>query len=346
MATTPAASAPARIIFRADGNATIGLGHLVRSLALADMVRPLAECRAAVQAPAPAVRQLVREAGVALWELPVLEPAAEAPLLAAQLCPTDVVVLDGYGFDTGYQQTLAASGCRLVAIDDLRAWPMAVELVINHSPGVTATQYRAAPGTRFCLGPDYSLLRPPFLTQARPPAPPAPIASVLLCFGGADPQQLTQRCLALLLALPALREVGVITGGAFPHSDALQTLAAASPTKTVRFYANVAADEIVALLHQYQAVVCPASTILIESLVLGKAALTGYYADNQRHLAAYVQEHQQAYSLGDFTALSEVALQQALVQGLEWLAREPRQPYAPHLAPEQLRAEFRRLLPA
>ncbi|RYU82398.1 UDP-2,4-diacetamido-2,4,6-trideoxy-beta-L-altropyranose hydrolase [Hymenobacter persicinus] len=334
-----------RLIFRADGNSTIGLGHLVRSLALADIVGPLAPGFVAIQAPAPAVRELVAQSGRQLWELPVREPAAEAAALAAELGPTDIVVLDGYGFDTHYQQTLAASGCRLVAIDDLHAWPMAVDLVINHSPGITVADYQAARHTRFCLGPEYSLLRAPFLAAAHPPAPPAPIISTLLCFGGADPLQLTARCLAVLLTLPELQEVGVLTGSAFPHAEALHNLAAAFPGKAVRFYQNAPAPDMVTLLQHYQAVVCPASTILIESLVLGKAALTGYFVGNQQPLAAYAHGRQQAFSLGDFPALSDEELGQALLRGLHWLGHEPRVPYVRQLVPERLRAEFARLLP-
>ena len=333
-----------RIIFRADGNAVIGLGHLVRSLALAAIVRPVAECWVAIQAPTPAVRQLIEQAQARLWELPAQAIAPEAAALAPQLTAQDIVVLDGYQFETHYQQTLATSGCRLVAVDDLRAWPMAVDLVINHSPGVTREQYQAGAHTRFCLGPEYSLLRAPFLAGARLPEPPAAISRVLLCFGGADPLQLTRRCLAVLLALPGLEEIGVVTGGAFRHAEALHAEAAGLPAGQVRFYQNAPAPEMAALLQRHHAVVCPASSILIESLVLGKAALTGYYADNQRPLADYVQQHRQAHSLGDFTTLSDEALHVALTQGLHALAHQSRAPYVRRPAPEKLRAEFQRLL--
>jgi hypothetical protein len=55
-----------RLVFRADGNATIGLGHLVRLLALADMLRGLAPGVFVVRDPTPAVGQLITEAGWAL----------------------------------------------------------------------------------------------------------------------------------------------------------------------------------------------------------------------------------------------------------------------------------------
>ncbi|TGE24848.1 UDP-2,4-diacetamido-2,4,6-trideoxy-beta-L-altropyranose hydrolase [Hymenobacter aquaticus] len=332
-----------RIIFRADGNATIGLGHVVRSLALAEIVRPVAACWFAIQNPSPAIRELLRQHRVTLWELPAQPIAEEAPYLAAQVQPTDIVVLDGYAFDTAYQRLLRHSGCRLVAIDDLRAWPSLAHLLINHSPGVTPAMYQATPDTHFCLGPEYSLLRTPFLTHFHLPEAPAPIRSVLLCFGGADPQQLTARFLAALLSLGSIREIGVITGSAFPYTPRLAELAAQFPATTVAFYQNVAAPEMVQLLQRHDAVVCPASTILIESLFLGKPVITGYYVANQRHLADYVQQRQQARSLGDFTAIAPDDLQPALVQALTELEQVPRQPYVRQPQPELLQAAFRRL---
>ncbi|UOQ51073.1 UDP-2,4-diacetamido-2,4,6-trideoxy-beta-L-altropyranose hydrolase [Hymenobacter cellulosivorans] len=335
-----------RLLFRADGNATIGLGHVVRSLALVDMVRTVAPCWFAIQNPSAAIRELLGQAQVTLLELPVQPIAQEAAYLAAQVQPNDVVVLDGYSFDTAYQHTLQTSGCRLVVIDDLRAWPSAADLIINHSPGVTPAMYQARAETRFCLGPDYSLLRAPFLAGFRLPAPPTPAEKVLICFGGADPLQLTSRFLAALLPVEAVAEIGVITGSAFPHTPQLQELAAGYPRKQVTFYQNAAAPQMADLLQGHDAIVCPASTILIESLFLGKAVATGYYVENQRHLATYVHENQQAFSLGDLNNIAVGDLQAILTEALYYLEHHPRQPYVQAPGPGRLQNEFRHLLPA
>ncbi|TGE29037.1 UDP-2,4-diacetamido-2,4,6-trideoxy-beta-L-altropyranose hydrolase [Hymenobacter metallicola] len=334
-----------RLLFRADGNATIGLGHVVRSLALADMVRTVAPCWFAIQNPSAAIRELLRQAQVTLLELPAQPIAQEAAYFAAQVQPTDVVVLDGYSFDTAYQHTLRRSGCRLAVIDDLRAWPTPADLIINHSPGVTPLMYQSRPEAQFCLGPEYSLLRAPFLRNFRLPTPPVPIAKVLVCFGGADPQQFTSRFLAALLPLETVQEVGVVTGSAFSNTPQLTYLATGYPQKQVNFYQNASASAMVALLQNHDTVVCPASTILIESLFLGKAAVTGYYVENQQHLATYVQQHEQAFSLGDLTNIAADDLQGFLTQALYYLEHHPRQPYVLKPGQQRLEAAFRRLLP-
>lgn len=335
-----------RLVFRADGNAAIGLGHLVRLLALADMLRGLAPGVFLVRAPTAAVAQLLESEGWEVQPLPA-NPSltAEAEELArAFLRPTDVLVLDGYAFTQPYQQALRASGCGLVAVDDLRAWPVVADVVINHSPGVRAGDYQAPATTRLLLGPTFSLLRRAFLAAAAPPRLSSDFSSALVCFGGADPLRLTARALGALLELPQLQRVGVVVGSAFGDADALQQLANRQSGREIIIYRNVEAARMANLLREYAVAVVPASTVLIEALVLGRPAITGYYADNQRALAGYVSAHQQAFSVGNFADLTAEALALALRQGLHFLATTPRQPYADRLQPDVLRAEIQRLL--
>jgi UDP-2,4-diacetamido-2,4,6-trideoxy-beta-L-altropyranose hydrolase len=100
------------LFFRADGNGSIGLGHVVRSLALAEIVGANQQAYFIASNPPEVVRALVHAAGLQLIAL------SEQPLLkeAAYLCESfftakDVVVLDGYSFDHSYQQHLKRSGC-------------------------------------------------------------------------------------------------------------------------------------------------------------------------------------------------------------------------------------------
>lgn len=335
-----------RLVFRADGNATIGLGHLVRLLALADMLRGLAPGVFVVRAPTPAVAQLITEAGWALHPLPAEPPLpAEAEWLASHfLQPTDVLLLDGYEFDPAYQQRLRQSRGGLVYIDDLRAWPVVADVLINHSPGVVPADYQAPPTAELLLGPAFSLLRAPFLAAAARPRAAGPATSALVCFGGADPLGLTARTLAALLALPAVRRIGLLVGAAFGADETLRAAAAAHPEREIRVHRNLGAAELVALLQAHDVAVVPASTVLIEALVLGRPAITGYYADNQRALAAYVHAHQQAFSVGNFADLAPAALAEALRWGFDLLASQPRQPYAAQPRPDLLRAAVQRLL--
>ena len=196
-----------KVIFRADGSDRIGLGHLIRSQALAEMLADDFDCVFALaEAPAVIAEELASRFSV-YW----LPPAAAYPLvaasqqqeeaptplaaqqqagkaspaaaatqqqqaaaLAALASPHDIIVLDGYPFDTAYQQVLRERGCKLVSIDDIHAYPFVVDAIINTAGGVRPMHYQALPGTRFCLGLRYALLRRPFrLAQAVAASPPS-----------------------------------------------------------------------------------------------------------------------------------------------------------------------------
>lgn len=334
-----------RLVFRADGNATIGLGHLMRLLALADLLRGLAVGIFLVREPTAAVAQLLATEGWELRSLPNNQClAAEAAWLAGSfLQPTDVVVVDGYEFTDAYQRTLRTSGCHLVAVDDLRSWPAVADIVINHSPGVHAADYQAAGATQFFLGPSYSLLRRPFLEATALPQLPSRPDSALVCFGGADPLRLTGRTLRALLAI-SQRRVGVVVGSAFGDASELQQLAAQRPAQETVIYRDVAAAPLAGLLRGYGVIIVPASTVLIEALVLGRPVITGYYADNQRNLANYVHAHQQAFSVGNFADLTADELVAKLRQGLRFHETTLPQPYTDRLRLGALRTAVQRLL--
>jgi UDP-2,4-diacetamido-2,4,6-trideoxy-beta-L-altropyranose hydrolase len=320
---------------------------VVRLLALADRLRGLAPGVFLVRTPSAAIAQLLADAGWAIQALPVpASSATEASWLAHNfLRPSDVLILDGYEFAQDYQQRLRQSGCGLVYIDDLCAWPVVADILINHSPGITPAHYQAPLTTRLLLGPSFALLRRPFLEAATLPAQEMkPFTSVLVCFGGADPLGLTYRTLAALLCLPRLDKLSAVVGGTFGDPTALQQLAAQHPEQTITIHRQVEAQTLVELLQTHAVVVAPASTVLIEALVLGRPALTGYYAPNQQALAGYVHTQQQAFSVGDFTSLTDDQLSAALRQGLDFLASHPQRPYVADLKPGLLRTEIEQLL--
>lgn len=335
-----------RLVFRADGNATIGLGHIVRLMALADILGGLAPGIFLVREPSAAVEQLLTDAGWLVYALPA-EPllVAEAEWLADSfLLPTDVLLLDGYSFDFAYQRSVRRSGCGLVFIDDLQAWPVAADILINHSPGIVAAAYQAPSTTKFLLGPAFSLLRQPFLEAARQAHTSPKPGSALVCFGGADPLGLTARSLEALATLPQIERVSLVVGSAFRDIDTIEKLIKKLPALSIELHSNIGAAALVELLLHHAVAILPASTVLIEALVLARPAITGYYAANQEYLANYVHQHEQAFSVGDFAALSSLQLAVLLRQGLKSFSSYSPRPYTKEIRPDLLRAAVYSLL--
>lgn len=281
-----------RLVLRADGNATVGLGHLMRLLALAELLRPrFAEVLFLVQTPGAAVRALLQGAGLGLTELPSQPLTAEAATtLPPLLRPTDVLVLDGYGFDYAYQLAMHPLVARLVCLDDIHAFPFAADLVLNPAGGVTAAAYDLrTPGARLLSGPAYAPLRPEFLRSIQQPATSSQELATLLCLGGADPRQLTRATAASLLALPGVAHVHAVVGAAYAAWDELQAWAAPHAER-LTLHRALGAAELADLMRRCGAAVLSPSTISYEYCAAGGGLLlTLPTADNQHDLDYFLR---------------------------------------------------------
>ncbi len=299
-----------RLVLRADGGPTIGLGHVMRLLALADILRgEFAEVVFAVQSPNESLREMLVEMGLPVQELPAQPLTAEANWLRQQfLRADDVLVLDGYGFDFAYQQAARAGAHRLVCLDDLHAFPFAADLVLNPAGGVSASSYELRqPGARLLAGPAFAPLRTAFegnnfessQTVDLHAAPnkaagttfePASPAIVLLCLGGADPQHRTQQVANQLLTLPttAMEQLHVVIGPAYHAWEALR--AWAEPQSRLSLHRALPAAELAALMRRCGAAVLSPSTVSYEYCAAGGGLLfTLSTADNQHDLDRFLR---------------------------------------------------------
>ena len=276
-------------MLRADGNATIGLGHVMRLLALAELLKAdFQETVFLIQAPDPAVQALLHQAGVILAALPGPTPPAKASELAELLRPTDVLVLDGYGFTYEYQATVRAAVAHLVCLDDLHAFPFTADLVLNPAGGVLATQYDLRhPGAQLLAGPAYAPLRADF--RYLPAAPVAPPSHVLLCLGGADPRQLTRTIAAELLALPGVAQVHAVVGSAYSAWDELRAWADGQGPR-LTLHRALSASQLAALMRRCGAAVLSPSTVSYEYCAAGGGLLLLLpTAENQHDLDHFLR---------------------------------------------------------
>jgi UDP-2,4-diacetamido-2,4,6-trideoxy-beta-L-altropyranose hydrolase len=233
------------LLLRADAGTRIGTGHLMRCLTLAE--RWIAgggrALLASVGLPVPlrpALDRLGVEA-VSLPSAPDLDGEAAALAALADREAARWITLDGYQFDSRYQEKLRAAGHRLLLVDDYgQADRYAANLVLNQNLGARPELYAArSRETRLLLGPRYALLRREFAAaRRRPRSDAAGPLRLLVTLGGSDPENVTGRLLEGLRLLPpeTLGEATVVLGGANPHA-----VEASPQDPRFRLHRNVAA---------------------------------------------------------------------------------------------------------
>lgn len=283
------ASARPRLILRADGNPRIGLGHVMRLLALGEVLSEQFTCVFAIQEPAEAILEQIRLVCEEVVEVPPMPYDGEpAWLIQYLLQPTDVLVLDGYGFGHSYQETVHPVVARLVYIDDLLAFPQLADLVLNPAGGVSPASYVLENlHTRLLLGPHYAPLRQAF-REVTLPERPADSDTVLVCLGGADPTHQTQHVADELLALSSVERVHVVVGSAYAGWKVLTHWAQTHPRITL--HRNLPAAELCLLMQQCGAAVCSPSTVSYEYCAAGGGLLFLLpVADNQQNIDRFLR---------------------------------------------------------
>jgi UDP-2,4-diacetamido-2,4,6-trideoxy-beta-L-altropyranose hydrolase len=305
-----------RVLFRADGNPTTGLGHVVRCQALAQALQPVFTSTFILRDPTPALYEQLRTAGLSLLAIPpeVPQGVPEAEWLATQFLGSDILVLDGYQFSATYQRLVQAIGIALVCLDDLITPPLWADLVLNQAGGVGPMAYAAVPLARLCLGPAYALLRPPFWQQLNTPQPAGP-PRMFLNMGGADPTNQTAALLPQLRQQFPTYHLEVVTGAAYPFLPELKGVAEVLGEQ-VRLHHNLSAAALAVLLRTCQVFVCPPSGVAYECCAAGGAVLLHPTADNQRALFAFLLAEGLALPLTEGLALAEGELRAVAAQQL------------------------------
>lgn len=291
------------IIIRADGGTSIGMGHVVRCLALAEMLKNDFVITFAIQNPADAVLKVIHQTTELLLHLPKTDNyETDAVNFAQFLTGDEIVILDGYHFKTDYQKVIKEKGCKLVVIDDLHDWHQLADVIINHADGASEKDYSAETYTRFCLGLDYILLRKEFLNTSFREEKIKTVSRFFISMGAADEQNNTSKFAEALLQIDEAKEIHLMLSAINPHIKKIEeTLLKDS---RVKGHFNLSAQEIVDLLKKTDVVVCPASSISLESCAVGVGLISGYTAENQLGNLNGLAKHKTLINFGDINLLS------------------------------------------
>jgi len=275
-----------KLLVRADASSSIGVGHVMRCLALAQAWQEAGgSALFAMAEGAEALGERLAAEGMAVRPLQVEAGSVEdarQTLALAEREQADWLALDGYRFDAEYQRRLTQGHSRLLMLDDFgQASHYCADLVLNQNAHADAAFYPSREATtELLLGLDYALLRREFRhhpPQAKDPSQPA--RHLLLTLGGGDPDNLTGRVIEELsgIDLPGLETIAVV-GASNPHRPRLEALRRASD-RQLQLRSNVA--DMNELYAWADLAVTGGGSTLWELAHLGVPAVTLILAENQ-----------------------------------------------------------------
>lgn len=278
-----------KIIFRTDGNGTIGLGHISRCCALADMLKEKFDNYFFIRDPTQEMIGEVQKHCISIHAITEgLSFPEESGDWIKSLKGDEIVILDGYNFETGYQLSIKERGCRLVCIDDIYAYHFVSDILINHAGGAKAYEYSTAPYTKKLLGFKYALLREPFLDRSGLAVNAVGSAELLICFGGADQGNNTLKTLERISGVYN-GKINIVIGSAYRHITELENFIKKYNDREIGIYRNIDASELATIMKRSLFAICSPSTISIEYLSITNGTLyLEVIADNQKKMFEFL----------------------------------------------------------
>jgi UDP-2,4-diacetamido-2,4,6-trideoxy-beta-L-altropyranose hydrolase len=295
------------LLVRVDGGPSIGLGHVMRCLALAQAWRDRGgRVLFAMGDPPAAIRSKLEAEGIALALVPhgAGDSADRGRTVAlAREHRASAVVVDGYAFGTAMQRAVRDAGLVTVAIDDNgEAGEYVADFVVNGNVFASDGLYaRRSPRAQLLLGARYALLRREFARRPRRTALPVARGRVLLTFGGADTTDLTTRALRGLATLDRALEVVVLVGAGCQRRTSIDR--AASELRSVRVLHDP--SDVPEHMAWADMAVSTAGSTCLEMAFSGLPAVVVVAAENQRAVAARLTELGVVRSLADSEATPE-----------------------------------------
>jgi len=289
-----------KIFIRVDGGEKIGLGHIMRCIAIGYMLKTDFEIHFVSRQGNEATKLEIKQAGFSYSEIHSEDEFFE------MLSGNEIVILDNYFFDVAYQQAVKAKGSKLVCIDDIGDRYFVADAVINHGGGITKKDYAVAAYTLLYLGPEYRLLRKQFQEYKR--IAPERNENIFLCLGGADPENVTLDILEQLSANFDNKNVFCVIGSANNNYEKLKNFSDGSSLK-VQLLQNLDADQMVHYMSICSTAITSASTTAYEYLTIGGELYVIKTADNQKKLFEYLIASSLAkeFLTNNFAGLSQSA---------------------------------------
>lgn len=301
------------ILFRADSGLTIGTGHVMRCLTLADALRAEgAEATFVTREHHGHVIPTITERGHKVVILPAApsqpygaHPAppphadwleadwrADAVATRAALEETGArwLVMDHYALDAQWQDAALLRDVSLLVLDDLADRPHSADVLLDQNAGRAAQDYvgLVPANCDLRIGPAHALLRPEF-ARLRPEALTRRAAltrpkTLLITLGGIDKDNAISHILHALAEAPAAQDLGitVVMGVSAPHLDAVQERAAAIP---MPFEVAAGVSDMGARMMQADLCIGAVGSTAWERCALGLPTLQVVLADNQRAAA-------------------------------------------------------------
>ncbi|AFV96454.1 MULTISPECIES: UDP-2,4-diacetamido-2,4,6-trideoxy-beta-L-altropyranose hydrolase [unclassified Sulfuricurvum] len=265
------------LLIRTDASSSIGLGHIMRDLVLAQHY-PDATITFACQ---NLIGTIMDTIPYPVHFLTSNDPEELIDLI--RTCSIDLLIIDHYDIDaTIEKQIKEQTGVSLLCLDDTYE-KHHCDILLNHNISADAIRYKGLVPEHCELrcGAEYTLIRDEFKTEKQ--IRREKLYDIFIAMGGSDP---TNATLGILTTLSDNLSVCVATTSGNPHLSELETFI--QDKKNISLKVN--SNSIAQLLNQSRLAIITPSVMVHEVLFMGTPFIAIKTAPNQIDMFEYLRK--------------------------------------------------------
>ena len=280
------------ILFRADSSSTIGTGHIMRDLVLAEQFND-ANIIFATQDLEGNINHMIKEKNYTIAILRSND-IQELDTLIKKLA-IDMIIIDHYKIDYPFEKQLKTQNSKLkiFSLDDTYERHYC-DILLNHNLYADPKKYEELV-PKYCelrCGSAYTLLRDEFTVEkqkARQNSNDSDNLNVFIAMGGADHSGLNSKILDALESFPNTHS-HVVTTTANQHLEALQKYV--SGKKDITLHINT--DSIAMLMNKANFAIVTPSVTVNEIVYMNVPFVAIKTVENQNEMYQYLDQHHYA----------------------------------------------------
>lgn len=299
------------IAIRADGNATLGMGHIMRCMSIATAVEALGGACIFFTAQEQTA-QFIREKGfvceVLYTDYREMESEITRLQEVAEKYNPNLWLVDSYQITADYLQGLRRM-CPVFYLDDTAEVVYEADGLINYNIYGEELGYRerCPKNMTLLLGAAYAPVKKEFVNTPYEVREEA--TNILITMGGSDALNISgQLAIRLLEEIPETINLTLICGRFNPHLQALQAL----QNSNLRVRMLVDVPDMWNQFAEADVVVSAAGSTMYELGSMGIPTVCCYYVENQRRIAEGFSQKVGISNTGDFSKDPEGMLEKTV----------------------------------
>lgn len=299
-----------KVVFRCDASESIGIGHVMRCLTLADgLKRKGAQCwficrdkrghlgseiikhgHQLALLPPKTKQDFIRETAHSAWLGCSQAEDADECIVILQKVSCDWLVVDHYAIDCIWETAVRPFCSKILVIDDLADRQHNCDVLLDQNiPLPNKTDYRllVSPETILLIGCEYCLLREQFYRTGKKIIPEGGKPNILAYFGGTDPSGFSQSFLTYFheQQLSKKYTLHFVTTSHNPRLDEIIRLC-----REVNCYLFVDTDDMAELMRYQQAAVVACGFVCYELAAMAIPTVYVAASDIQQHVAQTLEQ--------------------------------------------------------